>query len=41
MNPFYKPSSAMFEVSVPEEYEEDAVEILNMILGDEWQRKKH
>ncbi len=37
---FYKPGIGLFEVSVPEESIEEAIDILNMILGDKWQRKE-
>ncbi|NOY88009.1 MAG: zinc ribbon domain-containing protein [FCB group bacterium] len=40
LNPFYKASSATYEVSVPEEFEEEAIEILNMTIGKKWQRKE-
>lgn len=40
LNPFYKPGSALFEVSVPEEHCEEAVDVLNMILGRKWRRKE-
>lgn len=39
LNPFYKPSSATFEISVPKEYEEEAVDLLTLTLGEKWQRK--
>ena len=41
LNPFYKPGSAMFEVSVPEEYSEEASEVLKMTIGDRWHRKEN
>ena len=40
LNPFYKPGSAMFEVSVPEDDSEEALEVLKMTLGDRWHRKE-
>lgn len=39
LNPLYSHSSALFDVSVPQECEEDAIEIITMILGDKWIRK--
>jgi hypothetical protein len=39
LNPFYKPGEAMFEVSVPQGFEEEACDALDMTLGDKWQRK--
>lgn len=40
LNPLYSSSSATFEVSVPEGLEEEAIEILNMTIGNKWQRKE-
>ncbi len=40
LNPFYKPGSALFEVSVPEDHSEEASEVLSMTLGDRWHRKE-
>ena len=40
LNPFYKPGSALFEVSVPEEFVEEASDVLKMTLGDRWHRKE-
>ena len=40
LNPFYKPGSALFEISVPEEFIEEASEILEMTLGEKWHRKE-
>lgn len=40
LNPFYKPGSALFEISVPEELVEEACEILEMTLGEKWHRKE-
>ena len=37
---FYKPGSYLFEVSVPVEYLEEAAGVIDMILGDKWQRKE-
>ena len=39
MNPFYKKEYGNFEVKVPKEYIEEATDILNMILGEKWQRE--
>ena len=38
--PFYTSESAAFEVSVPEEFGEEASELLEMTLGSKWQRKE-
>lgn len=40
LHTFYKPGSLLFEVSVPAEWVEEATEIMEMILGDKWQRKE-
>ncbi|UCE25301.1 MAG: hypothetical protein JSU74_04460 [Candidatus Zixiibacteriota bacterium] len=40
LNPFYKPGSARFEVSVPEEFSEEAADILELTLGAKWHRKE-
>ena len=40
LNPFYKSESAAFEVSVPTEFYEEAIEVLDATLGDKWQRKE-
>ena len=40
LNPFYKPGSALFEVSVPKDYSEEASDVLEMTLGDKWHRKE-
>lgn len=37
---FYKPGAATFEISVPSEHADDAAEILQMALGDKWQREE-
>jgi hypothetical protein len=37
---FYKPGSQLFEVSAPEECVEEAIGILDMVLGDKWQRNE-
>ena len=39
LNPFYGQSSGLFEVLVPGDFCEEAVGILQMILGDNWQQK--
>ena len=41
LNPFYKPGSALFEVSVPEEFVEEASDVLRMTLGDRWHGKEN
>lgn len=38
--PFYSPKSAMFEVSVPVAFSEDARTVCSMTLGDKWQEKE-
>jgi hypothetical protein len=38
LNPFYGTKKSGFEISVPKEFAEDAVEVINMILGDNWRR---
>lgn len=35
---FYKPGLSLFEVSVPTELAVEAVDIMNMVLGDKWQK---
>ncbi|RKX25265.1 MAG: hypothetical protein DRP45_06350 [Candidatus Zixiibacteriota bacterium] len=35
----YKPGQGLFEVSVPENHVPEAVGILDMVLGDNWQRE--
>ncbi len=40
LRPFYDSQSAPFEISVPAVYIEEAVEILNMVVGDKWRRKE-
>jgi hypothetical protein len=35
---FYKSGMALFEVSVPSDQVAEAVDIMNMVLGDKWQR---
>jgi len=37
---FYKPESNLFEVSVPADCVEEAVGVLNMVLGDQWKKKE-
>jgi hypothetical protein len=39
-NTFYKAGSSLFEISVPTEHVQEAREILNMTVGDNWQRKE-
>ena len=39
LHTFYKSGTATFELSVPSEFIEDAVEIVAMALGDKWQRE--
>ena len=40
LNPFYEPKAASFEVSVPNVHSAEAIEILDMTLGEKWQRKE-
>ncbi len=40
LNPFYKASTATFEISVLKDDIEEAVEVLNMILNEKWQKKE-
>jgi hypothetical protein len=40
LNPFYRPKSAAFEISVPAVFKEEAIEVLDATLGDKWQRKE-
>jgi hypothetical protein len=37
---FYKAGSQLFEVSTPEEHIEEATGVLDMVLGDKWQRNE-
>lgn len=39
LNPFYGKSEGLFDVSVPEEFVEEATDILDMILSDSWIKK--
>ncbi len=41
LHPFYKPGSGVFEIAVQNQYQEDALEILEMILGDKWHTKEN
>ncbi len=40
LRPFYNSKSAPFEISVQLAYREEAIEILNMTIGDKWHRKE-
>jgi hypothetical protein len=40
LNPFYKAGAALFEIMVPKEYTREAADILDMTLGEKWQRKE-
>jgi len=40
LNPFYEPKSAAFEISVPAVHRVEAIDVLDMTLGDKWQRKE-
>ena len=37
---FFKKGEALYEISVPVVYTEEAVEILDMTIGDNWHRKE-
>ena len=37
---FYKSGAQLFEVSVPADCVEEAVDVLNMALGDKWQKNE-
>ncbi|MCP4684655.1 MAG: hypothetical protein GY867_04315 [bacterium] len=39
-NTFYKAGSHMFEISVPTEHVLEAREIMNMAVGESWERKE-
>ena len=39
LTPFYKQDVGTFEVKVPKEYIEEASGVLDMILGDKWQKE--
>lgn len=39
LNPFYKSTSALFEVMVPGEYKDEVADILDMLLGRRWKRE--
>ncbi len=40
LRPFYKSESAPFEVMIPRPYREEAVELLDMVVGDRWQKRE-
>ncbi len=40
LNPFYSTGSAQFQISVPENDAKEAVEILNVTLGNNWQHEE-
>jgi len=40
LNPFYSYSSGQYEVSVPDDFVEEANDILSITLGDKWHRKE-
>ncbi len=40
LHPFYGSSSAPFEISVPAALVEEACELLDMTIGEKWQRKE-
>ncbi len=39
LSPFYGSDTGLFDVSVPEEFAEEAADILSMILSDSWIKK--
>ncbi len=39
LNPFYKADTPAFEISVPVGQYNEAVEVLEMTMGDQWQKK--
>jgi hypothetical protein len=39
LNPLYSKGSGQFEISVPVSEVEEAIEVLNMALGNSWQRE--
>lgn len=39
LHTFYKPGSSLFEVTVLKEHVEEAAGVLDMALGDRWQKK--
>jgi hypothetical protein len=39
-NPFYSDHSPAFEIQVPENYIEEAANVLDSTLGEKWQRKR-
>lgn len=40
LNPFYGSTEGSFIVSVPEDFAEEATEILNMVIGESWTKKE-
>ena len=40
LHPFYKPGGGIFDIAVQSRFREEAVEILDIILGDRWHRKE-
>ena len=40
LNPIYGNGEGFFNVSVPEDFAEEATEILDMVLGDNWTKKE-
>jgi RNA polymerase subunit RPABC4/transcription elongation factor Spt4 len=40
LHPFYKPGGGIYDIAVPSRLQEEAVEILDIILGDHWHRKE-
>lgn len=40
LNPIYESKPASFEISVPADYQDEAIDVLDATLGDKWQRKE-
>ncbi|MEA2030984.1 MAG: hypothetical protein U9N55_05240 [candidate division Zixibacteria bacterium] len=41
LNPIYEPKDSSFEISVSASHVSDAEELLEMTLGDKWQRREN
>lgn len=40
LQPFYRAGADLFEIIVPQPFEEEAVDLLDATLGDSWRRKE-
>jgi len=40
LNPIYETKPASFEISVPAEFRDEAIDVLDATLGDKWRRKE-